>query len=178
MVNHHADSRYPNVEVIQACAEHLPIANASIDTITSNGALNLIPDKRRAIREMFRVLRPGGQLQLADVVINRPVNVNCDSDPRLWVECVVGATVEDSLLAMLGDAGFENVRILRRLDYFAHSPSQQTREIATRFGAHFTELTAERAGQAPRWWHQWLRRCHPRRWLADLHRRGLLGVLL
>ncbi|MBL3558883.1 MULTISPECIES: MerC family mercury resistance protein [Marinobacter] len=175
-LQYHAEGRYPNVKVIQASAEHLPLANESIDSITSNGALNLVPDKRLAIREMFRVLRPGGRLQLADVVINRPVNVNCDSDPRLWVECVVGATVEDSLLAMLGDAGFENVRIVRRLDYFAQSPSKQTREIAQSFGAHSIELSARRAGQAPPWWQRWLRRCHPRRWVADLHRRGFLGV--
>ncbi|MCL7944159.1 MerC family mercury resistance protein [Marinobacter sp. ATCH36] len=172
----HAASQYGNVEVIQASAEQLPLADESIDSITSNGALNLVPDKRKAIREMFRVLRPGGQLQLADVVINRPVNVNCDSDPRLWVECVVGATVEDKLLAMLGDAGFEDIHIVRRLDYFAHSPSQQTREIAQGFGAHSVELTAKRADHAPGWLHQWLRRGHPRRWLADLHRRGFLGV--
>lgn len=175
-LKYHADGEYPNIEVIQASAEHLPLADESIDSITSNGALNLVPDKRKAIREIFRVLRPGGRLQLADVVINRPVNVNCDSDPRLWVECVVGATVEDSLLAMLGDAGFENIRIVRRLDYFAYSPSQQTREIAESFGAHSIELTAQRIGQAPSWWQQWLRRCHPRRWLAHLHRRGFLGV--
>lgn len=171
-----ADEQYPNVAVVQASAEHLPLTNGSIDSITSNGALNLVPDKRLAIREMVRVLRPGGQLQLADVVIRRPVNVNCDSDPRLWVECVVGATVEDSLLAMLGDAGFEHIRIVRRLDYFAHSPSQQTREIAKSFGARSIELTAQRAHQAPRRWQQWLRRCQPHRWLADLQRRGFLGV--
>lgn len=175
-LKYHADGEYPNIEVIQASAEHLPLADESIDSITSNGALNLVPDKRKAIQEMFRVLRPGGRLQLADVVINRPVNINCDSDPRLWVECVVGATVEDSLLAMLGDAGFENVRIVRRLDYFAHSPSQQTREIAESFGAHSIELAAQRIGPAPSWWQQWLRRCHPKRLLADLHRRGFLGI--
>lgn len=175
-LKHHTGDQYPSVEVIQASAERLPLVDESIDSITSNGALNLVPDKRRAIREMFRVLKPGGRLQLADVVINRPVNVNCDSDPRLWMECVVGATVEDSLLAMLGDAGFENIRVLRRLDYFAHSPSQQTREIAESFGAHSVELMATRAEQAPGRFRQWLRRCHPKRWLADLHRRGVLGV--
>lgn len=175
-LKHHTENQYPRVEVIQASAERLPLTDESIDSITSNGALNLVPDKRQAIREMFRVLKPGGRLQLADVVINRPVNVNCDSDPRLWVECVVGATVEDSLLAMLGDAGFENIRILRRLDYFAHSPSQQTREIAESFGAHSIELTASRSEKAPARFSQWLRRCHPKRWLADLHRRGVLGL--
>lgn len=172
----HTQGHYANLEVIQACAQHLPLADKSIDSVTSNGALNLVPDKRKAIHEIFRVLRPGGRLQLADVVINRPINVNCDSDPRLWVECVVGATVEDNLIAMLGDAGFEDIRIVRRLDYFAHSPSQQTREIAESFGAHSIELTARRADQAPGWLRHWLRRCHPKRLLADLHRRGFLGI--
>ncbi|KPP97989.1 MerC family mercury resistance protein [Marinobacter sp. HL-58] len=175
-IRHNTAGRCPNVDVVQASAEQLPVATGSIDCITSNGALNLVPDKRRAIREMFRVLRPGGRLQLADVVINRPVNVDCDSDPRLWVECVVGATVEESLIAMLEDTGFEDIRVLNRLDYFAHSPSQQTREIARSFGAHSIELTARRADRTPGRLRQWLRPLHPRRWLADLHRRGLLGV--
>ncbi|MFN2361418.1 MAG: methyltransferase domain-containing protein, partial [Marinobacter sp.] len=141
-IRHNTHGRCPNINVVQASAENLPLVSGGIDCITSNGALNLVPDKRRAVREMFRVLRPGGQLQLADVVINRPVNVDCDSDPRLWVECVVGATVEGSLIAMLEDAGFEDVRILHRLDYFAHSPSQETRDIARSFGAHSIELAA------------------------------------
>ncbi|MBA1148835.1 methyltransferase domain-containing protein, partial [Ectothiorhodospiraceae bacterium WFHF3C12] len=129
-----------NVGPVLGAAEAVPLANASVDCITSNGAFNLIPDKRRAAAEMFRVLRPGGRLQIADVVIGRPVTVDCDSDPRLWVECVVGATVEDEFLAMFRDAGFEDIQVLRRLDYFAHTPSEQTREIAAAFGAQSVEV--------------------------------------
>lgn len=171
-----AETQGASIDVIQATAEHLPFASESIDSITSNGALNLVPDKRRAIAEMFRVLKPGGRLQLADVVINRPVTVDCDSDPRLWVECVVGATVEENLLAMLGDAGFEDIRIIRHIDYFDHSPSHQTREVAKSFGARSVEIAARRGGQAPGRVQQWLRRSHPRRWLSALRQRGFLGV--
>ncbi|GHC17711.1 MerC family mercury resistance protein [Aidingimonas halophila] len=169
---HHIDS----VDVVQASAERLPLANDSIDSITSNGALNLVPNKRLAVAEMFRVLRPQGRLQLADVVIQRPVSVDCHDDPRLWVECVVGATVKEDLLAMLRDAGFEDIQELNTIDYFALSPSEQTRDIASSFGAHTIELSMRRGVTAPSSLRQWIRRLDPRRWFLSIWRRGLLGV--
>ena len=165
-----------NIDVLQGSAEALPLADESIDSITSNGALNLVPDKRRAIAEMFRVLRPGGRLQLADVVIRRPVTVDCRQDPRLWVECVVGATVEENLLAMFRDAGFENLEVVGRHDYFSHSPSAQTRDVAAGFGASSIEVSMRRGPRAPGRLRQWLRRCDPRRLLAATRQQGLAGV--
>lgn len=166
-----------NVSVLQASGESLPLADASVDSITSNGALNLIPDKRRAVAEMFRVLRAGGRLQIADVVISRPVTVDCRTDPRLWVECVVGATVEEEFLALFEDAGFEDVRILRTIDYFAHSPSAQTREIAAGFNARSVEVSMRRGPHTPSKLRQWLRRLDPRRLAATVWRHGLMGAL-
>lgn len=165
-----------NISVIQASAESLPIASETVDSITSNGAINLVPSKRLAIGEMFRVLRPGGRLQLADVVIRRPVSVDCESDPRLWVECVVGATVEEDLLDMLGDAGFIDIQVLKRHDYFSLSPSPQTREIAGSFGAHSVEISARRGPRSPGKFQTLLRRSNPIRWVRHLHRRGFSGV--
>ncbi|EWH02685.1 MerC family mercury resistance protein [Halomonas sp. BC04] len=165
-----------NLDVVQASAEQLPLPDGSIDAITSNGALNLVPDKRRAVTEMFRVLRSHGRVQLADVVIHRPVSVDCHDDPRLWVECVVGATVKEDLIALFEDAGFEEVTTVGSHDYFALSPSAQTREVAQSFGAHSVEIGMRRGEQAPSWLHQWLRRLDPRRWLLRLRRRGLLGA--
>lgn len=165
-----------NIHVIQGTAERLPLKNESVDSITSNGALNLMPDKRRAVAEMFRVLRPGGRLQIADVVIRRPVTVDCHGDPRLWVECVVGATVEEDFLTLFRDAGFEDIRVLRTLDYFAHSPSRQTREIAESFGARSIEIAMRRGARAPGRAVQWLQRLNPRRLLASVWRRGFMGM--
>ncbi|MEX0731759.1 MAG: MerC family mercury resistance protein [Aquisalimonadaceae bacterium] len=165
-----------NVDVVQATAERIPLSDGSVDSITSNGVLNLVPNKRQAVAEMFRVLRPHGQLQIADVVIDRPVSVDCHTDPRLWVECVVGATVEDDFLMLFRDAGFENVRVLRRLDYFSHSPSEQTREVAASFGARSVEVTMRRGPQAPTRATQFFRRINPVRLLASLWRRGFMGV--
>ena len=165
------------VSVLQASAEAIPLADESVDAITSNGALNLVPDKRRAVAEMFRVLKPGGRLQIADVVISRPVTVDCDSDPRLWVECVVGATVDEDLINLFGDAGFEDIRVVRTLDYFSHSPSAQTREIAAGFGARSMEIGMQRGERAPSAAWQLLRRSNPRRLLASAWRRGVMGMM-
>ncbi|MCE8041590.1 methyltransferase domain-containing protein [Halomonas daqingensis] len=166
-----------HLAVVQGSAEQLPLPDASIDSITSNGALNLVPDKRLAIAEMFRVLKPHGRVQLADVVIHRPVSVDCHEDPRLWVECVVGATVKEELLALFEEAGFEDVTIVGSHDYFALSPSAQTREIAAGFGAHSVEIGMRRGAHKPAWLQRWWRRLDPRRWLRLWYRRGLLGML-
>lgn len=165
-----------NISVVQASAEELPLADAGFDSITSNGALNLVPDKRRAIAEMFRVLRPGGRVQLADVVIHRPITTDCSEDPRLWVECVVGATVDEELLALFREAGFEDLHVVRSNDYFAHSPSEQTREIAANFGARSVELAMRRGERAPGRMKRWFHRLNPVRMLRGLWRRGFLGV--
>lgn len=165
-----------NISVIQASAEQLPLQSESVDSITSNGALNLVPDKRRAVAEMFRVLKPGGRLQIADVVIRRPVTVDCHTDPRLWVECVVGATIEEDFLALFREAGFEDIRVLRTFDYFSHSPSRQTREIAASFGACTVEVGMRRGARAPRRLVQWLQRVNPRRLFTSMWRRGFMGM--
>jgi ubiquinone/menaquinone biosynthesis C-methylase UbiE len=133
-----------NVSVLLGDAERLPLPDASVDVITSNGALNLVHDKVRALGELFRVLKPGGRLQLADVVLGNPVTDSCRSDPRLWVECVVGATLEDVLLGLLRRAGFVDAEQVRRLDYFAHSPSADTRELAAALKAWAIVVTAYR----------------------------------
>lgn len=165
-----------NVTALEGSAENLPLPDESVDVITSNGALNLVPNKRRAVAEMFRVLRPGGRLQIADVVIRRPVTVDCHEDPRLWVECVVGATVDEDLLLLFRDAGFEDVGMLHTQDYFAHSPSTQTREVAADFGAYSAELGMKRGQRAPARALQWLRRWSPHRLAISLWRRGLAGT--
>jgi arsenite methyltransferase len=79
-----------NVEVVEGNAESVPLPDASVDVVTSNGVLNLVPDKAKAFAEIFRVLRPGGRVQIADIVVGRPVGEDARGDPKLWAECVVG----------------------------------------------------------------------------------------
>jgi SAM-dependent methyltransferase len=165
-----------NVEVIEGNAEEIPLPAASVDVVTTNGMLNLVPDKRKAVAEIFRVLRPGGRLQLADIVIRRPVTRDCATDPRLWAECVVGASIDEDYLALFGDAGFERVKVLRDHDYFALSPSAETREIARRFGAYALEIAMLRGSAAPSRLAQAARRADPRRAFRALARRGFAGT--
>jgi len=83
-----------NIEPIEGIAEQIPLPDASVDVVTSNGVLNLVLDKPRAFAEIARVLKPGGWLQIADISLATPVSDKARADPKLWAECVVGAVVE------------------------------------------------------------------------------------
>jgi arsenite methyltransferase len=125
-----------NVEVLDGNAESIPLPDACVDVVTSNGVINLVPDKKSAIREIHRVLRPGGRVQIADIVVRDLPSAECRSKPQLWAECIVGATRESDYLDTFRAVGFEKVERLHELDYFAASSSESTRRTASGFGAH------------------------------------------
>lgn len=126
------------VEVLSGNAEEIPLPYASVDVITSNGVINLVPDKPKAIREMFRVLRPGGRIQITDIVIGVKEDILADSrnNPQLWAECIVGAVTEAGYFDMFEAAGFARPVTLNTFDYFSESSKKETRDIAASFKAH------------------------------------------
>jgi len=136
-----------HVRVVAGNAEEIPLPDASIDVVTSNGVLNLVPDKPAAFREIARVLKPEGRVQIADIALRVPVSEKSRNDPRLWAECVVGAIVEDDYVAKLRDAGLE-VEVIHELDYFAGSVSASTRRAAQGFGAHTIVMRGRKAPTA------------------------------
>lgn len=73
-----------NLEFRPGLAEDLPVGDQSIDVVISNGVINLVPDKLRAYREIVRVLRPGGRVQVADIVVEKPVPERAQRDIDLW----------------------------------------------------------------------------------------------
>lgn len=73
-----------NVEVRAGDAEQLPVEDAGVDVVITNGVLNLVPDKRKAYSEIARVLRPGGRLLLADIAVEAPLDEEIRSDIDLW----------------------------------------------------------------------------------------------
>jgi len=131
-----------NVEILEGPATEVPLPDGSVDVVTSNGVLNLVPDKAAAFREIFRVLKPGGRLQLADIVVREDVGAVCGLNPQLWADCIGGAAVEAEYLEAIRSAGFRDVRVLARLDYFAKSSSESTRRITRTFGAESVVVAA------------------------------------
>jgi ubiquinone/menaquinone biosynthesis C-methylase UbiE len=72
------------VEVRAGDAESLPVENASVDVVISNGVLNLTTDKNKAFSEIARVLVPGGRLLLADIVVEDELSEEIRGDVDLW----------------------------------------------------------------------------------------------
>jgi len=124
-----------NVRALEGNTEHIPLRDASVDVVTSNGVINLVPDKRATFAEIHRVLRPGGRLQIADIALGRPLSGDCLSEPKFWAECILGATLEEDYLALIEAAGLACIETLGRLDYFSASTSAETRMIARSFNA-------------------------------------------
>ena len=73
-----------NVEFRQGFAEELPLEDASVDVAISNGVINLTPDKEQTLRELWRVLKPGGRLQIADIIVHLEVPQDAKDDINLW----------------------------------------------------------------------------------------------
>jgi len=136
-----------NVEPLLGNAEEIPLADGTVDVVTSNGVLNLVPDKAKAYGEIFRVLKPGGRIQISDIVITREIDALNDSksNPRLWAECIVGAMHREELIESFSAAGFTELRVHRDNDYFSRSPADSTRGTAAYFGA----LSITFSGQKP-----------------------------
>lgn len=73
-----------HLEFHEGQAEALPLPDAAVDVVISNGVINLCPDKAAVYRELYRVLRPGGRLQIADVMVQIPVPDDAKADIDLW----------------------------------------------------------------------------------------------
>ncbi len=79
-----ADSGLDNVQFREAYMEALPVPDGWADVVISNGVLNLTPDKQKVLGEMFRVLRPGGRLQIGDILVTREVSDGAKKKIDLW----------------------------------------------------------------------------------------------
>ncbi len=78
------DMGIAHVEVLAGFAEDLPVAAATADVVISNGVINLCPDKQAVFREMYRVLKPGGRIQVGDILVHREVPQSAKDDIELW----------------------------------------------------------------------------------------------
>ena len=79
-----AESGIENIEFREGYMEKIPVPDGWADVVISNGVLNLTPDKRKTLSEMYRVLRPGGRLQIGDILVNREVPEEAKRRIDLW----------------------------------------------------------------------------------------------
>lgn len=100
-----------NVEFRQGQAENLPVADSTIDVILSNCVINLCEDKGQVFHEAFRVLKPGGRLEVSDVVTDRPFPTEARTSD--WAGCVSGALPEQEYLDLVAQAGFTGIKSRR-----------------------------------------------------------------
>lgn len=98
-----------NVEFRFGQIEALPLEDASVDVIISNCVINLSPEKDQVFREAYRVLKPGGRLQVSDMVWNRTAPSGIKDDMEQWAGCVAGALLESDYLDAIKAAGFVEV---------------------------------------------------------------------
>ncbi len=116
------------VEIREGVYEALPLETGSVDVVISNGVLNLAPDKRAVMREIARVLKPGGRLHLADVVVQRELTLAARSDPELWAACIAGALPEPELYLLAAEEGLVDGRIVER--YAAFEGTSADRKVS------------------------------------------------
>lgn len=133
-----------NIRIVEGPAIDIPLDGASADVVTSNGVINLVLDKEKAFEEIYRILKPAGRIQISDIVLSKPVSEKSKTNARLWAECIVGAEPVDVYLDLIRAAGFKNVTVIDRLDYFDRSANESTRKAAKSLGAHAIVLTGRK----------------------------------
>lgn len=100
-----ADAGFDHVRFEEAMIEQLPLPDASVDAVISNGVINLAPDKLAVFSEAARVLRPGGRLALADIVTEEQLTEEIVANVDLWASCIGGAPQQDTYMGSIEAAG-------------------------------------------------------------------------
>ncbi len=105
-----------HVEFREGRLEQLPVADASVDAVTSNCVVNLVPDKKKVFDEIARVLKPGGRLVISDIVLDGPLPDAITRSVLAHVGCVAGALPKDEYFSHVRQAGLEHVEIIEEID--------------------------------------------------------------
>lgn len=105
---------YQNVEFRHGDIEALPLTSSIVDVVVSNCVLNLVPDKRKAMSEVMRVLKPGGHFSISDVVLRGELPEKLRTAAEMYAGCVSGALQESAYLGIIHDLGFGQVTVQQR----------------------------------------------------------------
>jgi SAM-dependent methyltransferase len=120
---------YKNVEFRLGEIESLPVEDNTIDIIISNCVINLVPNKGKAFKEAFRVLKPGGRLMVSDIVLKKKLPDFVLESIEAYVGCIAGASTKTGYLDAIRSAGFEDVTVMDEsvfpLDCMTNDPTGQ-----------------------------------------------------
>jgi SAM-dependent methyltransferase len=132
-----------HVEFREGIAEDLPVDDAWADVVISNGVLNLVADKGRVFAEIFRVLRPGGRVQFADIAVGTPVPDDAACSIDLWTDCIAGGQSRDGWQDLLRHAGFTDITVGPPVDAFGGAPGETNARRFDVFGYPFAARRPE-----------------------------------
>ena len=108
-----------NAEFREGRLEALPVESGTVDAITSNCVINLVPDKAVVFKEIARILKPGGRIVISDIVLDKPLPPEIEKDIYAYVGCISGAAMRESYFDMLKAAGLGDIEIVKDIDYGA-----------------------------------------------------------
>lgn len=102
---------FNNVEFRQGDIEHMPVAADTADVIVSNCVLNLVPNKDAVLKEVFRVLKPGGHFSISDIVLQGNLPPAIQEAAEMYAGCVSGAIDQTLYLQLISNNGFKNITV-------------------------------------------------------------------
>lgn len=104
---------YTNVEFIEGDIENMPLADNSIDVVVSNCVLNLLPEKNKIFKEIYRVLKVGGHFCISDVVLNGVFPKEFTDNASMYAGCIASAIQREDYLDEIEKANFANIKVER-----------------------------------------------------------------
>jgi ubiquinone/menaquinone biosynthesis C-methylase UbiE len=103
-----------NIRFIKGDIEDMPLPDNQFDVVISNCVLNLVPDKKKAFSEIFRVLRPGGHFCISDIVLEGVLPEAVKKSAEMYAGCISGAIQLSAYLEIIEQQGFNNIRTRKR----------------------------------------------------------------
>jgi len=102
---------YKNVEFKLGDIEQMPLKDKLADVVVSNCVLNLVPDKRKAFSEIYRILKSGAHFCVSDIVLKGELPAGLQKSAEMYAGCVAGALQQNDYLAIIKETGFTNIEI-------------------------------------------------------------------
>ena len=102
---------FKNVEFMLGDIDCMPIEDHTADIVVSNCVMNLVPDKKKAFAETFRILKPGGHFCISDIVLQGELSDELKNEAALYAGCISGAIQKEEYLRIIEETGFTNITV-------------------------------------------------------------------